>query len=90
MTTTAKPVRIAPQVDADGKTIELNPPSGGSWIRDPDGGLTPADKHTADGAGLAWGAEAALAEMALIEPNDPLANQAADAAPSGSRKAAGK
>lgn len=88
MTTTAKPVRIAPQVDADGKSIELNPPSGGSWIRDPDGGLTPADKHTADGAGLAWGAEAALAELQIVEPNDPLANQVADAAPSGSRKAA--
>jgi hypothetical protein len=86
MNTTAKPLRITPKLDETGQPIELNPPSGGQWIRDPDGGLTPADKHTADGAGLAWGAEAALAEMALIEPNDPLANQAADGAPSSSRK----
>lgn len=80
-------LRIEPQLDANGQAVDLNPPSGGSWIRDPDGGLTPADKYTADGAGLAWGAAAALAEMTLVEPNDPLANQAADAAPSASRKA---
>lgn len=43
--------RIAPSTDAD---TELLPPAGGSWIRDADGGLTPADEATAKGAGLDW------------------------------------
>ncbi len=72
------PIRIEPQY-ADGRPIDLDPPSGGSWIRDPDGGLTPADKATAVGAGLDWGADLALALQAFApEPNDPLANTAAD------------
>jgi len=81
--------RIAPQLDADGRQVELNPPSGGSWLRDADGGLTPLDKHTAEGAGLAWGADLALQDVleAAAEPNDPLANTAVDAAPSSPRKA---
>jgi len=79
--------RIPPQLDASGRQIELNPPSGGSWLRDADGGLTPLDKHTAEGAGLAWGADLVLAEALAGEPNDPLANTAADAAPSSLRKA---
>lgn len=86
-----KPLRLEPQFDNQGKAIELVPHHGGSWIRDPDGGLTPADKATAEGAGLAWGADAALAEMAAAEPVDPMANTAADALPtSSSRKAGGK
>jgi len=36
---------------------EQNPPAGGSWIRHADGSLTPADKATARGAGLAWPVE---------------------------------
>jgi hypothetical protein len=34
--------------------VELNPPCGGHWLRDADGGLTPADAPTAAAAGLAW------------------------------------
>lgn len=45
--------RILPRFDAEGNTVEPDPPSGGSWIRDPDGGLRPADAATAEGAGLA-------------------------------------
>ena len=48
------PHRIPPQLDAEGKTLELNPPCGGSWLRDADGGLSPADAATAAGAGLDW------------------------------------
>ncbi|ACB34505.1 hypothetical protein Lcho_2239 [Leptothrix cholodnii SP-6] len=48
--------RIAPVIDAEtGKVIELNPPCGGSWLRDADGGLTPGDAATAKAAGLQWG-----------------------------------
>lgn len=39
----AYPTRVEPR--ADGKA--QNPPSGGSWLRDEDGGLTPADEATA-------------------------------------------
>lgn len=45
-----KPTRIAPAEDGS----ELNPPSGGTWIRDADGGLSPKDRDTAHGAGLRW------------------------------------
>jgi len=31
-----------------------NPPCGGNWTRDNDGGLTPADESTATAAGLEW------------------------------------
>lgn len=48
------PGRIEPQHDENGQPIELTPPHGGSWIREEDGGLRPADQHTAEGAGLAW------------------------------------
>jgi hypothetical protein len=76
-----KPTRIEPRHDADGRQIDIDPPSGGSWIREADGGLTPADKATATGAGLAWGADLALEQLGVDpEPNDPLANTAADAA----------
>ncbi len=45
--------RIPPSTDTDtGKPAELNPPCGGSWARDADGGLTPADEATARAAGL--------------------------------------
>ena len=30
------------------------PQSGGQWLRDEDGGLRPADRATAEGAGLDW------------------------------------
>lgn len=41
--------RIAPTDDVP----EPMPPCGGSWIRDEEGGLTPADLATASRAGLA-------------------------------------
>lgn len=44
--------RIPPQIGADGQPIEINPPCGGHWQRDLDGGLTPADESTARAAGL--------------------------------------
>lgn len=34
-----------------------NPACGGRWLRDADGGLTPADEPTATAAGLRWPAE---------------------------------
>lgn len=47
--------RIEPVIDpATGLPVELNPPCGGSWLRDADGGLTPADQETAEAAGLDW------------------------------------
>jgi hypothetical protein len=52
------PTRIEPQTDADGQSVELTPPAGGSWLRDADGGLTPANEPTAIGAGLDWPAAA--------------------------------
>jgi hypothetical protein len=36
------------------KGAEMTPPTGGSWRRDEDGGLTPLDEQTAYGAGLEW------------------------------------
>ncbi|MCU0963536.1 MAG: hypothetical protein MUF08_00430 [Burkholderiaceae bacterium] len=45
----ALPVRLAPR-----RGVELNPPCGGRWLRDADGGLSPADQETAAAAGLAW------------------------------------
>jgi hypothetical protein len=53
------PQRIAPVIDPDtGLATEINPPAGGSWLRDADGGLTPADEATARGAGLDWATDA--------------------------------
>lgn len=49
----ALPSRILPRIGADGKPAEIDPPTGGAWLRDPDGGLRPADDTTAAGAGLA-------------------------------------
>lgn len=46
------PSRIAPPEVAE--PIELMPPCSGSWIRDADGGLTPADAPTAAAAGLSF------------------------------------
>ena len=48
------PSRIEPVMGEDGKPVELAPPCGTRWIRDVDGGLTPADADTAAAAGLAW------------------------------------
>ena len=48
------PRRIPPQLGADGAPLELSPPHGGRWLRDADGGLSPADADTAAGAGLAF------------------------------------
>lgn len=45
----APPTRVEPTPG-----VELNPPCGGRWLRDADGGLTPADAPTAAAAGLAW------------------------------------
>ena len=38
---------------------ELVPPCAGRWLREPDGGLVPADPDTAAAAGLDWLAVAA-------------------------------
>lgn len=45
--------RIAPNADG----TEALPRSGGSWLREADGGLTPLDEATAAGAGLVWPSE---------------------------------
>lgn len=37
------PTRIEPVLGADGNPVELNPPAGGRWARDADGGLTRVD-----------------------------------------------
>lgn len=49
-----QPTRIEPVRDAAGRPLELAPPCGARWLRDADGGLTPADAQTAEAAGLAW------------------------------------
>lgn len=49
-----QPTRIEPVLDAVGQPVHLDPPSGGSWQRDADGGLSPADEGTALLAGLRW------------------------------------
>lgn len=46
--------RIEPVLGGDGKPVDLHPPGGSRWIRDADGGLTPADRSTAEAVGLAW------------------------------------
>ncbi len=46
--------RIEPVIGTNGKPDHLAPPVGGDWVRDPDGGLTPADEATAKAAGLGW------------------------------------
>ena len=46
--------RIPPRLGEDGQPAYLDPPSGGRWLREADGGLVPADADTAAGAGLAW------------------------------------
>ncbi len=53
----AVPIRIPPQLGPTGAPLELDPPCGGSWRRDADGGLSPADESTARAAGLAWATE---------------------------------
>ena len=52
--TPALPTRIEPVLDDKGQAVELHPPGGSRWIRDADGGLTPADADTAAAVGLAW------------------------------------
>lgn len=49
-----RPTRIEPVLGADGRPTELVPPGGSRWIRDADGGLTPADAETAEAVGLRW------------------------------------
>lgn len=44
--------RIEPVLDAKGQPIDQLPPCGGSWVREADGGLSPADEATALAAGL--------------------------------------
>lgn len=44
--------RIPPQLDADGQPLPITPATGGTWLREADGGLTPADEATAAAAGL--------------------------------------
>jgi len=48
------PIRRIPPVlhPTTGNPLEMTPPAGGSWTRDADGGLTPADEATARSAGL--------------------------------------
>lgn len=72
-----KPTRIEPKL-VGGMVVDQDPPCGGSWMRDHDGGLTPLDKYAAEGAGLAWGAEAAqqaidAADMSGAAPADAAA-----------------
>lgn len=52
----ALPARIEPLRTADGAAIEVAPPCGGAWLRDPDGGLRPGDAATAAEAGLYYAA----------------------------------
>lgn len=56
----AQPTRIPPVLLPDGTPADLTPPTSGNWLRDADGGLTPADADTAALAGLAWPAAPAL------------------------------
>jgi hypothetical protein len=58
----SKPTRIPPADDGS----DITPTAGGSWIRDADGGLTPADAQTARAAGLRWGDEPELPDVALV------------------------
>ena len=51
---TPSPTRCEPVLGADGSPLDLLPPCGGRWLRDPDGGLSPADETTARAADLAW------------------------------------
>ena len=67
--------RIEPVIDPEtGKPVELNPPCGGSWQRDADGGMTPADEQTAKAAGLQWG-DAPAEPIPGIVP-DPVSRKA--------------
>lgn len=51
--------------------LELSPPTGGSWVREPDGGLAPADAATAAAAGLEWPEETpATARKAKAEAKE--------------------
>ena len=74
--------RIEPVLNADGQPVEINPPAGGSWVREADGGLRPADAATAAGAGLEWPQAAATAsttdDTAEIVP-DPVATMRSSA-----------
>ena len=49
------------------KGADVNPPCGGSWLRDADGGLSPADADTAAAAGLAWPSEPVNPESLELE-----------------------
>lgn len=61
--------RIEPVIDPEtGKPVELNPPCGGSWQRDADGGLLPADEQTAKAAGLQWGDTTAAPAEIVADP----------------------
>ena len=51
------PTRIEPLLDDQGQPLDRTPGIGGRWLRDPDGGYTPADESTAIGAGLEWPAQ---------------------------------
>lgn len=58
--------RIAPSQDGQ----ELTPPTGGAWLRDADGGLTPQDEQTAVGAGLDWPAPEPITQAAKKAPKE--------------------
>ncbi len=73
----SKPTRIPPAADGS----DVTPTAGGSWIRDADGGLTPADAQTARAAGLRWGDEPELPDVALVVMDAPTALAVPDAAP---------
>lgn len=70
------PIRRIPPVlhPTTGNPLEMTPPAGGSWIRDADGGLTPADEATARSAGL-WVEPAPEPESAVppatVTPKKP-------------------
>jgi hypothetical protein len=68
--------RIEPVIDPEtGKPVEMNPPCGGTWLRDAEGGLTPADEATARAAGLQWG-----------DATEPASDTSADTASPTTRK----
>jgi len=45
---------MSTRIDPTPEVPEPNPPCGGTWYRDPDGGIIPGDEQTALAAGLEW------------------------------------
>lgn len=60
---------MATRIPPSGGPSPVMPPTGGSWTRDADGGLTPGDAQTAAAAGLTWPGGAPVAGAVLDAPN---------------------